>query len=133
MHILTQLNENEARNSIEQSICRDLLIPSNVHVCIYRFLIRNSSIFKQANLVHSKRSSLKKKTRSSAPPPPPRGARLVRGSLPAAAAAGVSEESAVANIPHRLITAPSDNVNLVFLSARARRRVHGLVSGELTN
>lgn len=47
MHILTQLNENEARNSIEQSICRDLLIPSNVHVCIYRFLIRNSSIFKQ--------------------------------------------------------------------------------------
>lgn len=73
MHILTQLNENEARNSIEQSICRDLLIPSNVHVCIYRFLIRNSSIFKQANLVHSKRSSLKKKTRSSAPPPPPGG------------------------------------------------------------
>lgn len=83
-----------------------------------------------ANLVHSKRSSLKKKLVRQHPPPPP--ARLVRGSLPAAAA-GVSEESAVANIPHRLITAPSDNVNLVFLSARARRRVHGLVSGELTN
>lgn len=82
-----------------------------------------------ANLVHSKRSSLKKKLVRQHPPPP---ARLVRGSLPAAAA-GVSEESAVANIPHRLITAPSDNVNLVFLSARARRRVHGLVSGELTN
>lgn len=80
-----------------------------------------------ANLVHSKRSSLKKKLVRQHPP-----ARLVRGSLPAAAA-GVSEESAVANIPHRLITAPSDNVNLVFLSARARRRVHGLVSGELTN
>lgn len=78
-----------------------------------------------ANLVHSKRSSLKKLVRQHP-------ARLVRGSLPAAAA-GVSEESAVANIPHRLITAPSDNVNLVFLSARARRRVHGLVSGELTN
>lgn len=80
-----------------------------------------------------KKEFVKKKNSFVSTPPPPRGARLVRGSLPAAAAAGVSEESAVANIPHRLITAPSDNVNLVFLSARARRRVHGLVSGELTN
>lgn len=96
-------------------------------------------IFDQ-KLIHiqtSKSRSFKKefvkKKNSFVSTPPPRGARLVRGSLPAAAAAGVSEESAVANIPHRLITAPSDNVNLVFLSARARRRVHGLVSGELTN